>query len=79
MMKSFRSAFGVPIGLPAPRWLLEIGAFILRTETELILKSRRVVSSVLKENGFTFNYTSMPTAIEDLKAPQIAEQRQPPS
>ena len=69
MMQSFRSALGVPIGLPAPRWLLEIGAFFLRTETELILKSRRVISSVLRENGFTFNYTRMPAAIEDLKAP----------
>ncbi|GAA3982397.1 TIGR01777 family oxidoreductase [Pedobacter ginsengiterrae] len=46
LMKSLRKAYGVPFGLPAPAWLLEIGAKIIGTETELILKSRWVKPSV---------------------------------
>lgn len=42
------------MGLPATEWMLEIGAFLLRTETELILKSRRVVPGLLAKRGFTF-------------------------
>src|SRR5262249_8439173 len=51
-MRALRRAWGVPFGLPQPRPLLELGAFVLRTETELVLKSRRVVPRRLLEAGF---------------------------
>ena len=56
--------------LPQPRWLLEIGAFLLRTETELILKSRKVVPDRLLAAGFRFRYPSGPAALADL-LPQL--------
>ncbi|QNH63109.1 TIGR01777 family oxidoreductase [Hymenobacter sediminicola] len=52
--------------LPQPRWLLEIGAFLLRTETELILKSRKVVPQRLLEAGFRFQFPSCEAALTDL-------------
>ena len=51
-MRVLREACGVPFGLPANKWMLEIGAVFMRTETELILKSRRVVPARLLEHGF---------------------------
>ena len=65
-MRHLRAAWGFPIGLPAATWMLEIGAFLIRTETELILKSRRVVPGVLTEQGFEFQFPSWPEAAEDL-------------
>lgn len=50
-MRALRRAAGVPIGLPATKWMLEIGAFFMRTETELVLKSRRVVPGLLLAEG----------------------------
>ena len=47
MMRILRDAYHMPIGLPAKRWMFEIGAIVLRTETELIIKSRRVVPARL--------------------------------
>jgi uncharacterized protein (TIGR01777 family) len=55
-MRLLRGACGAPFGLPAARWMLEIGAVFMRTETELLLKSRRVVPVRLLESGFTFKY-----------------------
>ena len=55
-MRVLRAACGAPLGLPAARWMLEIGAVFMRTETELLLKSRRVVPARLLESGFTFKY-----------------------
>jgi uncharacterized protein len=60
-MRGLRKAWGSQTGLPATKWMLEIGAFFLRTETELILKSRRVVPGRLLEQGFTFLF---PTWLE---------------
>ena len=54
-MRILRKAWGMPIGLPASKLMLEIGAVFLRTETELILKSRRVVPTRLLEAGFGFD------------------------
>ncbi|HTR41293.1 MAG TPA: TIGR01777 family oxidoreductase [Pseudomonadales bacterium] len=68
MMKTFREVCGMPIGLPAAAWMLEIGAFFLRTETELIIKSRRVVSRRLTESGFAFTFPFLRPALEDLCA-----------
>ena len=65
-MRAIREAWGIRVGLPASRWMLEIGALFLRTETELILKSRRVVPSLLVESGFVFRHPSWPEAADDL-------------
>lgn len=59
VMRRFRKHAGMPIGLPATKWMAEIGAFFLRTETELILKSRWVVPTRLLENGFVFSKPEM--------------------
>jgi uncharacterized protein len=65
-MRVLRKACGAPFGLPANRYMLEIGAMFMRTETELLLKSRRVVPARLLENGFTFNHPDWPGAARDL-------------
>ena len=65
-MRTLRESWGIRIGLPAAKWMLEIGAIFLRTETELILKSRRVVPGLLTQNGFTFQFTAWPDAARDL-------------
>lgn len=52
MIRTFRELFGVPIGLPAPKWMLEIGALFLRTETVLISKSRGGCWRVGLNSGF---------------------------
>jgi uncharacterized protein (TIGR01777 family) len=68
MMRQFRAACGRPFGLPAEEWMLEVGAFILRTETELIIKSRRVVPGRLAASGFTFRFPDFANALADLMA-----------
>jgi uncharacterized protein (TIGR01777 family) len=65
-MRVLRNACGVSFGLPASRWMLEIGAVFMRTETELILKSRRVVPAKLLEHGFTFRFPNWSDAAGDL-------------
>lgn len=65
-MRALREAWGMPIGLPATEWMLEIGARVLQTETELILKSRRVVPTRLVQSGFTFDIPTWPEAARDL-------------
>jgi len=65
-MRELRRAAGVPIGLPLPEWMLEIGALVRRTETELVLKSRRVVPSRLLRAGFRFRFPTWPDAVRDL-------------
>jgi uncharacterized protein (TIGR01777 family) len=64
--RALRAAAGVPFGLPATRWLAEIGAFVLRSDTELLLKSRRVVPGRLREAGFVFDHPEWPAAAADL-------------
>lgn len=66
MMRRLRQVFGMPIGLPASEWMLEAGAFLLQTETELIIKSRRVVPARLQAGGFTFAFPQFRPAVEDL-------------
>jgi NAD dependent epimerase/dehydratase family enzyme len=65
-MRLLREACGITFGLPATRWMLEIGAVFMRTETELILKSRRVVPARLLEQGFQFKYSDWRSAAHDL-------------
>jgi uncharacterized protein (TIGR01777 family) len=66
MMRIMRDVLGVPIGLPATSWMLEIGAFFLRTETELIIKSRRVIPRKLLKSGFEFRFPTFREAAADL-------------
>lgn len=65
-MRELRAAWGIPFGLPATRLMLQIGAFFLRTETELVLKSRRVVPGRLTQAGFDFEFPSWGPAAADL-------------
>jgi uncharacterized protein (TIGR01777 family) len=65
-MRTLREAWGMPLGLPATAGMLEIGALLLRTETELILKSRRVIPGRLLEAGFTFQFPTWAAAAENL-------------
>ena len=65
-MRTLRRAWGVPVGLPATRWMAELGAFALRSDTELLLKSRRVVPGRLLEAGFDFRHPDWPDAAADL-------------
>jgi len=61
-----RNAADIKIGLPATKWMLEIGTWILQTESELILKSRRVVSKRLSGAGFRFRFSDWREAAKDL-------------
>jgi hypothetical protein len=66
MMRILRQICGVPFGLPATEWMLEIGAFVMGTETELIIKSRRVIPGRLLQSGFKFQFPTMEEAFRDL-------------
>ncbi|GES19584.1 NAD-dependent epimerase [Acrocarpospora pleiomorpha] len=67
-MAGLRQAVGVRVGLPAARWMAEIGAFVARSDTELLLKSRRVVPGRLVDAGFTFDLPEWLDAARDLVA-----------
>ena len=67
-MQVLREARGVPFGLPAAAWMMELGAFVMRSETELMLKSRRVIPGLLPESGFTFQFPTWNEAAGDLCA-----------
>lgn len=68
MMATLRRVLGVPVGLPATRWMLELGSAAIRTETELVLKSRWVVPERLLTAGFTFEYPELEPALRDIVA-----------
>ena len=65
-MRELRRAARVPIGLPATRWMVALGTWALRTESELVLKSRRVVPARLLESGFQFDYPDWARAAAEL-------------
>lgn len=65
-MRALRAAWGISFGLPATEFMLEIGAFMLSSETELILKSRRVIPGLLLQSGFGFEFPKWPEAARDL-------------
>lgn len=65
-MRELRRAAHAPVGLPAAEWMIEIGTFFLRTESELILKSRRVIPQRLIDAGFTFGFPDWAAAVDDL-------------
>lgn len=66
LMKTLRKVLNIPFGLPLPKWFLEFGALLIDTETELILKSRRVVPKRLLEEGYRFEFATIDAALEDL-------------
>ena len=71
LMRSVRRIYRVPLGLPTPAWLLKIGAIIIRTETELVLKSRWVEPRKLLDAGFTYRYPTLDTALIAGREPQV--------
>lgn len=65
-MRLLREAWGTRVGLPASKWMLEIATFFMRTETELVLKSRRVIPGRLLHDGFKFEFPDWKGAAHDL-------------
>lgn len=66
--RTLRRAWGMPVGLPATSWMAEVGALALRSDTELLFKSRRVVPGRLLDAGFTFDHATWSSAATDLTA-----------
>ncbi|MCT2536903.1 TIGR01777 family oxidoreductase [Aquibacillus koreensis] len=66
LMTTIRRAMGVSFGLPAPRLMLEMGAIFIRTETELVLKSRWVIPERLEREGFQFSFPTLEKTIKDI-------------
>lgn len=71
LMKTIRNIYGIRLGLPCPTWMLTFGAWLIGTETELILKSRWVYPKILEDSGFKFQYPTATTAIRDLLSLRI--------
>ena len=65
-MKTLRQSMNVPFGLPLPAWILEIGAALIKTETELLLKSRWVIPEKLLKAGYLFEYPSLDKALKNI-------------
>jgi uncharacterized protein len=68
LMATLRRVLGVPFGLPATRWMLELGSAAIRTETELVLKSRWVLPERLLAAGYEFAYPELEPALRDIVA-----------
>lgn len=66
LMAHLRSAMNQNFGLPSPKWLLEMGAVLIRTETELILKSRWVVPERIEKEGFEFTFDTLEKALKQI-------------
>ena len=64
-MATVRRVLGVRVGVPMPRWMLELGAIMIRTETELILKSRWVLPERLEDAGYEFRYPDLEPALRE--------------
>ncbi|GGS21211.1 TIGR01777 family oxidoreductase [Deinococcus knuensis] len=67
-LRAYRQAWGVPLGVPSPAFLIGLGAAVMQSEAELLLKSRWVVPERLLGAGFTFEFPAWPGAIRDLVA-----------
>ncbi|HEY0760221.1 MAG TPA: TIGR01777 family oxidoreductase [Acidisarcina sp.] len=67
-LRILRRAWGIPVGLPTTGWMLEVGTFLLRTESELVLKSRQVIPGRLSAANFQFTFPTWPEAAQDLVA-----------
>jgi uncharacterized protein (TIGR01777 family) len=66
LMQKLRLHLQIKIGFPSPKWLLEFGAFLIKTETELVLKSRWVLPERLLNEGYTFLYATIDEALTNL-------------
>ncbi|MDA7744511.1 TIGR01777 family oxidoreductase [bacterium] len=66
LMHELRDAVDAPFGLPSPKWLLEVGAMFMGTETELLLKSRWIEPEKLKEAGFHWEFPTLEKALAEL-------------
>lgn len=66
MMKQLREKIKIPFGIPSPVWLLEIASIFIKTETDLMLKSRNVYPEILIKNGFQFRYDNFEKALDKL-------------
>ncbi|WP_433944603.1 TIGR01777 family oxidoreductase [Paenibacillus sp. SN-8-1] len=66
LMRQLRTAMNRGFGLPAAKWMLEIGALLLGTETELIVKSRWVIPERLKREGFEFHFAKLESTLQDI-------------
>jgi uncharacterized protein (TIGR01777 family) len=77
-MAALRSAAGTRLGLPATKWMIEIGAFFLRTDSELLMKSRRVIPGRLVGAGFSFDFPEWPDAARNLVERWTAESQKGP-
>ncbi|MGY3716571.1 TIGR01777 family oxidoreductase [Sutcliffiella cohnii] len=66
LMKELRKTMNVPVGLPSPKWILEIGSLLIKTETELVLKSRWVLPERLEREGYTFTFETLEKALQDI-------------
>lgn len=72
-MAAMRAQLGMPLGLPSPRWMLELGARVMSTEPELVLKSRWVDPRRLRDSGFRFRWPELGAALADLAGRQGLE------
>ena len=77
LMRTLRRAWGGHFGIPAAKWMAEIGAFALRSDTELLLKSRRVIPGRLEDAGFAFSYPAWEAAADDLARRTAAARKWP--
>ena len=66
-MKGFRKIAGRSFGLPATKWMLKVGTFVMRSETELVLKSRWVLPKWLLEDGYEFKWSNFEDGLMDLE------------
>ncbi|MGC4100141.1 TIGR01777 family oxidoreductase [Ferruginibacter sp.] len=66
LMRLFRQLMKMPVGLPMPVWLLKMGAVLIKTETELVLKSRWVIPERLQQYGYQFKYPLLEDALKDI-------------
>ncbi|WP_077309973.1 TIGR01777 family oxidoreductase [Terribacillus halophilus] len=66
LMRTLRETMRVPFGLPAPKWILEFGSVMIKTETELVLKSRWVVPDRLEREGYTFRFKALEKTLQDI-------------
>jgi uncharacterized protein len=63
LMRTLRHVLGVKIGIPTPRFLLEVGSALIRSETELVLKSRWVVPQKVLDAGYLFEFPDLEPAL----------------
>lgn len=79
LMRTLRRVVGAPVGLPTRRWMLELGMWVLRTESELILKSRWALPGILTDAGFTFAHTDLEAALTGVYRGRAAESASTPT